>query len=737
MVHVTPSGRRAGATILVSLLLAGLAFALAGCADSATRQDSLTAIARWEDRRLAPLDSLAAMLAHEDAHVRLAAVRAAGLIGRDDALPRMLDLLEDPSPTVRRQACFSLGLLADTLAVADLTSAAADPRPQMRLAALRGLAHVPNRGEALLVAATGQDAAEAAAAWDGLRNQADTVPRNDLVRALQAGLTHPDPDVQWRVLRCAERAPDSTLAAMVVPFARADDDQVRTHAYRALARLGGAEARAAVLATVETHPFRGRRAARVEIAACRALGTLGRDAPPEQMPELAARLIEISGSGGSHVAMSALDAMAAVVAERSLPPEAADRESLLPVWRIRLARSARDRLDHGEGGVRAAAIRAYAALRGDGALTELEPRLDTETSAPAAAALAREVAERTGEPESFARRYLGSSLFEAEPAEPLDGAGPWFRHGLVATAVLEGFGANPATDPYDRWTLLHETITRMRMPGASDEDHVLAALALGLLGEHPDDATAALAMDAAARALPAWRSDIALAALGCLQEILAAPDSAWTPGATDQETVRDYLTAAFDDPDVRIRLAARECATTTGAVPDRLVPTAASLRATLPAVRRSPAQPPLALPFTAARVRGTTARGDFVIALDGGIAPNTCAMFLDLVGNGFYDDLTFHRVVPDFVVQGGDPTGTGWGGPGYTIRSEWSGRPYKRGVVGIAHSGKDTGGCQFFVTLSEQPHLVGRYTVFGEVTDGLEVLDGMQPGDRFRLTLEP
>ena len=127
-----------------------------------------------------------------------------------------------------------------------------------------------------------------------------------------------------------------------------------------------------------------------------------------------------------------------------------------------------------------------------------------------------------------------------------------------------------------------------------------------------------------------------------------------------------------------------------------------------------------------------------MIALDGRLAPNTCAMFVDLVGRGFYDDLTFHRVVPDFVVQGGDPTGTGWGGPGYTIRSEWSARPYRRGVVGIAHSGKDTGGCQFFVTLSEQPHLVGRYTIFGEVVDGMETLKLLeQAGSRSGETLEP
>jgi peptidyl-prolyl cis-trans isomerase B (cyclophilin B) len=145
----------------------------------------------------------------------------------------------------------------------------------------------------------------------------------------------------------------------------------------------------------------------------------------------------------------------------------------------------------------------------------------------------------------------------------------------------------------------------------------------------------------------------------------------------------------------------------------------------------------VATPFKAPKVRGTTARGEFEITLRADVAPNTCAMFLDLVRGEFYAGLTFHRVVPDFVVQGGDPTGTGWGGPGYTIRSEWSPLPYGRGAVGIAHSGKDTGGCQWFVTLSEQPHLVGRYTVFGAITRGLEVFDGMQPGDTFDLAVVP
>jgi len=96
---------------------------------------------------------------------------------------------------------------------------------------------------------------------------------------------------------------------------------------------------------------------------------------------------------------------------------------------------------------------------------------------------------------------------------------------------------------------------------------------------------------------------------------------------------------------------------------------------------------------------------------------------------GFYDGLTFHRVEPGFVVQGGCPRGDGNGGPGYTLRCEIGQRPYGRGAVGMALSGKDTGGSQFFITLSPQPHLDGGYTLFGSVASGMDVVEKLRPGD--------
>jgi cyclophilin family peptidyl-prolyl cis-trans isomerase/HEAT repeat protein len=129
-------------------------------------------------------------------------------------------------------------------------------------------------------------------------------------------------------------------------------------------------------------------------------------------------------------------------------------------------------------------------------------------------------------------------------------------------------------------------------------------------------------------------------------------------------------------------------------------------------------------------VRIHTNKGDIEIELWNDEAPRTVGNLWRLAQRGFYDGLKFHRVVPDFVVQGGDPRGDGEGGPGYMIRCEIGHRPYVRGTVGMALSGKDTGGSQFFITHTATPHLDGRYTAFGQVTKGMEIVDALVEGDQ-------
>ena len=110
-------------------------------------------------------------------------------------------------------------------------------------------------------------------------------------------------------------------------------------------------------------------------------------------------------------------------------------------------------------------------------------------------------------------------------------------------------------------------------------------------------------------------------------------------------------------------------------------------------------------------------------------APLTARNFAALARKGFFDHVAIHRVVPNFVVQDGDPRGDGEGGPGYTIRDEPNERPYLRGTVGMALDGADTGGSQFFITCFPQPHLDARYTAFGHVVAGMDVVDQLRQGD--------
>src|SRR4029450_792105 len=127
-----------------------------------------------------------------------------------------------------------------------------------------------------------------------------------------------------------------------------------------------------------------------------------------------------------------------------------------------------------------------------------------------------------------------------------------------------------------------------------------------------------------------------------------------------------------------------------------------------------------------------TEKGTIQIELAVLDAPRAVANFVSLARRNFLGGTPFHRIVPNFVVQDGDPRGDGEGGPGYTIRDEINQRPYLRGTVGMALDWEDTGGSQFFITHSPQPHLDGRYTVFGRVVQGIEVVDRLAPWDVIR-----
>lgn len=127
-----------------------------------------------------------------------------------------------------------------------------------------------------------------------------------------------------------------------------------------------------------------------------------------------------------------------------------------------------------------------------------------------------------------------------------------------------------------------------------------------------------------------------------------------------------------------------------------------------------------------------TNKGTIMIALYPKYAPITVNNFVFLANQGYYDGVLFHRVISNFMIQGGDPTGTGRGGPGYKFQDEFNGNPLRHdgpGVLSMANAGPGTNGSQFFITHSAQPHLDNRHTVFGKVTDGLDVVNAIRQGD--------
>jgi cyclophilin family peptidyl-prolyl cis-trans isomerase/HEAT repeat protein len=196
----------------------------------------------------------------------------------------------------------------------------------------------------------------------------------------------------------------------------------------------------------------------------------------------------------------------------------------------------------------------------------------------------------------------------------------------------------------------------------------------------------------------------------------------------DPAAARPLLQDALEDRDWAVRVRARTLLAEQGVtdVDDAMRPAATAHQID------SPDWLAIISPRFSPRVFIDTDKGTVELELAIIDAPLTVANFMSLARKGFFNGIPIHRVVPDFVVQDGDPRGDGEGGPGYTIRDEINQRPYLRGTLGMALDWQDTGGSQFFITHSPQPHLDGRYTVFGYVVDGIEVVDRLVPGDAIR-----
>ncbi len=187
------------------------------------------------------------------------------------------------------------------------------------------------------------------------------------------------------------------------------------------------------------------------------------------------------------------------------------------------------------------------------------------------------------------------------------------------------------------------------------------------------------------------------------------------------EDIQFLITVLTKDPEYAIRRMARDHLRKLGKTAEELTPLAIDLNRAKRALAIRDNED--------IEVFIETNRGMITLSLRPDKAPYTVLNFIDLARKGFYNGIRFHRVIPDFVAQAGCPRGDGWGGPGHTIRCEINDLTYERGTIGMALAGQDTGGSQWFICHSATPHLDGRYTIFGKMTDGFDVLDEIQQGD--------
>ncbi len=623
----------------------------------------------------APTADLTELMTDADSRVRRRAALAIGRVGLGSGVkPLAAALARDPEPEVRQMAAFALGLLRDASAVAPLRAALGDASPLVQGRAAEALGAIGDtagsRAIGEVVAASIKSGALAGVGPDDVEETHAPAAEAFRLAVLALGRLKAYDTLASSVL-------DRTGTPLVAWWPVAAAIQ-RTEDRRALA----------VLVSMTRGPSRFGRA-----FAARGLGALK---DPSAVGALSA--LARDWRRDTRSAISAVKALGAIGDPQS-------GSVLLELLRI----PDLDPL------LRIEAVTAVGATHARGAL---DPLLDLVSSRSAAVRAAAFRSLREVDPSSF--------LFALSSLDP-------DRDWSVRAALATTLGT------LDRETAMPRLSAMLKDPDARVIPAVLAALVklkapstgqtLIESLKNPDPAVRSAAAAGLASLKPPGGDRALLDAFHA-----AAGDDTYIARAAaldallayGPETARAALREALADKDwaVRVRAAARL---------KPLEPTTDPFAAIRPApVTRPPGfyqSPDLVSPAVSPHVYIDTARGTIEIEMAVLDAPLTCLNFMTLARQGFFTGATWHRVVPNFVVQDGDPRGDGEGGPGYTIRDEINERPYLRGTMGMALDWADTGGSQFFLTHSPQPHLDGRYTVFGQIVSGLDVLDQIQPGD--------
>lgn len=617
---------------------------------------------------------LLALLQDSEARVRRRAALASGRVRLAEAVPGLVRLLEsDQDHEVRQMAAFAMGLIGDAAAAPALMAALADSDATIQGRAAEALGLIAHKPAAAAVGAM-VAAHVAAGALNGLNADDMGAPKPPPVEAVRLGV--------YALVRLGSY---EALATAVLDGDRLPRSRWWPVAY-ALQRINDPRAAPALLALLAgdgqlTRAFavRGLAVLKDQRATASLLSLAESASEPVAVRIQAVRGLALLG-----------DARGAPVLMRLIASNLADQnlqlEAIVALGQLRHAGAVElliDLVSASWPAVRAAALQALARTDADTFISAISG-LDRDDHWSVRAALASTLGE-LGKP----RGEVPLTSLLRDPDQ------------RVIPAVIDALARIGATGA------IPELLTRLK----ADDQVVRAAAARALATLKAPGATAALA------------EALALSQRDGLYVARAATLDALT--AIDPAAARPLLVAALGDRDWAVRLRAAEHlkqldpaadVSTMRPAPPPLVPELAAVDS-------------LVTPEFSPSAYLDTSKGTIQIELAVLDAPRTVANLIALARKNYFRGVQLHRVVPDFVVQDGDPRGDGEGGPGYTIRDEINQRPYLRGTVGMALDWADTGGSQFFITHSPQPQLDGRYTVFGQVIAGMDVVDRLQQWD--------
>lgn len=676
--------KRLPLVIALAALCGGVA--LAGSAPAAAKsrydrvlkspagREKLAKIAKMEES--AKFDPALAkeLAADREALIRARCAEALGRIGDPAGVPYLARLASDGSDIVAATAAYSLGLVGDTLALEPLRKCLSSKSKTVKMRAIEALGKTGKRGASHILAPLLRhfDGAVRSQAALALAFAGDSAA----ARELDAVIYDPDPRVAscaaYAIGRLGYKARIDEVAALL----SSDNAEVRLRAAEALGRLKAAGAVPSIA------PLMKDRDRWVALRAAEALGRIGSSRAADE-------LAKVLVSQDPYLKTAALRGLAAA-------GEKSHFDSVKPL------------LDDPSPMVRRAALEAAAKADRGRARERLLRAFERGT--PREKSTALELLGASGASDDLP--LLVRTLRDGEDVLLREGAaaglGNWENRGdLEKPCGVKGDRGAEIT-PFDAL-----------VEAANGGDWVVASIAVESLGKTAPGGVA----PALVRVYDAHGGyndgDRKLAVI----EAIGAIGSRIDDKEIEELSLPAFLARAATDPDARVAAAA------SGAAAKLDLAIAAAPAGSANRGRYPWGEP--SIPLGNRKILVKTARGEIEIELFGDEAPNAVKSVLTLAAKGFYDGLSFMRVVPGFVIQGGCPRNDGWGDAGYLLRNEVNMHRYERGAVGMADSGKDTAGSQFFIMHAPYPHLNGRYVVIGRVTRGMNVVDAVEEGDAF------